>query len=109
MDNSGSPMQFPMAISLAAALLASALSAKARDLGADEAGKLHQAGIIVAQQALDQAALSLHPGARVLDRELELHYGRYLYQVELLDTQGRQWQVELDASSARILKNHQDD
>ena len=43
------------------------------------------------------------------ETELEDEYGRYIYQIELRDPQGVQWDLELDASTGEILKNHQDD
>jgi len=43
------------------------------------------------------------------DTELEEEYGRYIYQVEVRDTQGVQWDVELDATNAQVLKNQRDD
>ncbi len=46
---------------------------------------------------------------RIEETELEDEYGRYIYQIELRDTQGVQWDLELDASTGEILKNHQDD
>ncbi|MBU2014530.1 MAG: PepSY domain-containing protein, partial [Gammaproteobacteria bacterium] len=36
-------------------------------------------------------------------------YGRYVYQLELRDDKGVQWDVELDAKTGEVLKDHQDD
>lgn len=83
--------------------------AQARDLGPDEALRLRDAGTLKDFEQLNAAALGNHPGARIEDTELEEHYGRYLYQVELRDAQGVQWEVELDAVTGAVLKDHQDD
>ncbi len=83
--------------------------AQARDLGPDEAKRLQDAGTIKSFEQLDEAILAQHPGARIEETELEDEYGRYIYQVDLRDAQGQQWDLELDASTGEILKNHQDD
>ncbi|MES2820840.1 MAG: PepSY domain-containing protein [Pseudomonadota bacterium] len=88
---------------------ASAGVAQARDLGPDEALKLRDAGTIQSFEKLNAAALVKHPDATVEETELEEEYGRYIYQVELRDPKGVRWDLELDAVSADILKDHQDD
>lgn len=83
--------------------------AQARDLGPDEALKLRDAGSIQPFEALNDAALALHPGGKIEESELEEEYGRYIYQLDIRDAQGVKWDVELDASSSQILNNRQDD
>ncbi|MNU02768.1 Peptidase propeptide and YPEB domain protein [compost metagenome] len=58
---------------------------------------------------LNEAAIAKHPASTVEETELEEEYGRYVYQVELRDPQGVQWDLELDATNGQILKDHQDD
>ncbi|MNE42135.1 Peptidase propeptide and YPEB domain protein [compost metagenome] len=82
--------------------------AHARDLGPDEALRLRDAGTIVSFEKLNATALSRHPGSTVTETELEESYGKYIYQVELRDPQGIHWDLELDAVSGQILKDHQD-
>ncbi|MET1076556.1 MAG: PepSY domain-containing protein [Pseudomonas sp.] len=82
--------------------------AQARDLGPDEALKLRDAGTVQSFEKLNAAAIAKHPGATVSETELEEEYGRYIYQVELRDPQGQQWDLELDAATAEVLKDHQD-
>ena len=81
----------------------------ARDLGPDEALKLRDAGTIQDFQKLNAAALAKYPGGKIEDTELEQEHGRYVYQVELRDAQGVQWDVELDATNGQILQEHRDD
>lgn len=83
--------------------------AMARDLGPDEALKLRDAGTIQSFEKLNEAALAKHPGATIEETELEEEYGRYIYQLELRDDKGVEWDLELDAKTGEILKNHQDD
>jgi uncharacterized membrane protein YkoI len=92
-----------------AALATTAGIAQARDLGPDEALKLRDAGTIQSFEKLNAAAIAKHPGGTINETELEEEYGRYIYQVELRDAQGVQWDLELDATNGQILKDHQDD
>ncbi len=94
---------------MAAALTLISLGAQARDLGLDEAVKLRDAGSIQAFEKLNQTALAQHPGGVLQDTELENQWGRYVYQLEVVDAQGVEWDIELDAATGEILKNHRDD
>ena len=93
----------------AATLALGANLARARDLGPDEALKLRDAGTIQSFEKLNEAALAKHPGATIDDTELEEAYGHHIYQVELRDDKGVEWDVELDAKTGEVLKDHQDD
>jgi uncharacterized membrane protein YkoI len=97
------------AVLAATALVLTAGLAQARDLGPDEALKLRDAGTILSFEKLNAAALALHPGSKTEDTELEEEYGRYIYQVEVRDAQGIQWDVELDATNGQVLKNLRDE
>ena len=82
--------------------------AHARDLGPDEALRLRDAGTIVSFEKLNASALAKHPGATITETELEEEYGKYIYQIELRDQQGIEWDLELDAVTGQVLKDHQD-
>ncbi|MGL6243520.1 PepSY domain-containing protein [Pseudomonas sp.] len=82
--------------------------AHARDLGPDEALRLRDAGTIVSFEKLNATAVAKHPGSDITGTELEEEYGKYIYQVELRDPQGIEWDLELDAVSGQVLKDHQD-
>ncbi|MEZ1318056.1 PepSY domain-containing protein [Pseudomonas fluorescens] len=82
--------------------------AHARDLGPDEALRLRDAGTIVSFEKLNATALAKHPGSTITETELEEEYGKYIYQVEMRDPQGIEWDLELDAVSGQVLKDHQD-
>jgi uncharacterized membrane protein YkoI len=92
----------------AIALTATAGYVQARDLGPDEALKLRDAGTIQSFEKLNAVALGKHPKATITDTELEQEYGKYVYQIELRDAQGVEWDVEVDAVSGQVLKDHQD-
>lgn len=102
-------MKALIALFAAAALSVAAGIAQARDLGPDEALKLRDAGTVQSFEKLNAAALAQHPGGKIEETELEEEYGRYIYQLEVRDAQGVQWDIELDASNGQILKNQQDD
>ncbi|QXI17531.1 PepSY domain-containing protein [Pseudomonas hamedanensis] len=80
----------------------------ARDLGPDEARRLQDAGIILPFEKLNAAALAKHPESRITDTELEKQYGKYIYQIELLDPKEVKWDLELNAADGEVLKDHQD-
>jgi uncharacterized membrane protein YkoI len=101
-------MKFPTALFAASLIGLTASLAHARDLGPDEALRLRDAGTIVSFEKLNATALAKHPGSTVTETELEEAYGKYLYQIELRDPQGLEWDLELDAVSGQVLKDHQD-
>ncbi|RON81562.1 PepSY domain-containing protein [Pseudomonas fluorescens] len=96
------------ALSIAAIIGSTASLAHARDLGPDEALRLRDAGTIVSFEKLNATALAKHPGSKITDTELEEQYGKYIYQVEMRDPQGLEWDLELDAVTGQVLKDHQD-
>lgn len=85
------------------------VTAQARDLGPDEALKLRDSGSIQSFEKLNALALAQHPNGVIRETELENEWGRYIYQLELVDAQGVEWDIELDATNGELLKNHQDD
>ncbi|RML30482.1 hypothetical protein ALQ97_200061 [Pseudomonas savastanoi pv. glycinea] len=89
-------------------LLAFCSAVMARDLDQDEALQLRQRGVILPLEQLLQQALDLHPGAKLLEAELEEKHGVYIYEVELLDTDGVVRELDLEAASGRLLKDKED-
>ncbi len=94
---------------LAAGLMLISTVALARDLGPDEALKLRDSGSIKSFEMLNGFALAQHPKGVIRETELDNEWGRYVYQLELIDAQGMEWDMELDAATGEILKNRQDD
>lgn len=85
------------------------LSAVARDISNDDASKLAASGKIQSFDKLNQLVLAQHPGATIHDYELEEERNGYVYQVEVTDAQGVEWDLELDAATGAILENDKDD
>lgn len=97
------------ALCVSTAMLMGAGLAQAKDVSPAQIVELSSSGTILPFEKLNQAALAQHPSASLLNTELEESYGRYIYQVDLRDKQGQKWEVELDAKTAEILTNKQDD
>ena len=102
-------MKILTALCVSTAMLMGAGLAQAKDVSPAQIIELSSSGTILPFEKLNQAALAQHPSASLLNTELEESYGRYIYQVDLRDEQGQKWEVELDAKTAEILTNKQDD
>lgn len=92
----------------AALAMTAAAGAAQADIGPDEVVRLHKAGTVMDFEKLNKMAVDKHPGFTIKDTELENHAGRYVYQVELHDGKGVEWDVDLDAKTGEILKDKQD-
>lgn len=95
-------------LALGVVLASVAVAASARDLGPDEALKLRDSGKVQSFEKLNEIALAQHPEAKIHETELEEEWGRYVYKLELVDAQGQEWDVELNAATGEILKNRID-
>jgi len=90
------------------ALLLATTPAASRDLDQDEALRLRREGLILPLESLLQRAMERHPGARLLEAELEEDDGLYIYEIELLTADGIARELELDARDGRMLKDEED-
>jgi uncharacterized membrane protein YkoI len=79
------------------------------DVRVDEAVQLMQDGKIKAFAELNDIAMKQFPGATITDTELEDAYGKFVYQVELRDAAGKEWDVDINATTGEVLKSQQDD
>lgn len=82
--------------------------ANADDIGPDKAFELVEMGEIKHFSELNQIAQALHPQAQIADTELESHYGKYVYALELRGADNLEWDVHLDAVTGDVLENRQD-
>ncbi len=62
-----------------------------------------EAGQVMPLPALLERLQRTHPG-QVLELELELEGGQWIYEVKLLQANGQLLKLELDAASAQVLK-----
>lgn len=97
------------ALCVSAALMMAVGLAQAKDVSPAKIVELSTSGAILSFEKLDQAALAQYPNASILETDLEETYGRYIYQVDVRDEKGQKWEIEMDATTAEILKNQQDD
>lgn len=97
-----------MTASLALLLGLSGL-AQARDLGPDEAVKLRDSGAVMDYQKLNEQALRDFAGGKIDETALKERYGRYIYQVDVLDAQGVEWELEFDAKTGEALNKKRED
>ena len=74
----------------------------------DAVRAIKQRGDILSLDQILQAARAQHAG-RVLESELEQKDGRYVYEVELVDDQGRVWEMKFDARTGEVLRETQGD
>lgn len=94
------PSAAPLLVALA---LLAALSAHARDDDQDRALRAVQAGqVMPLPQVLDRLVRT-HPG-QVLDVELEDQRGAWVYEIRLLQPDGRRVKLDVDARSGEVLR-----
>ncbi|MET0065479.1 MAG: PepSY domain-containing protein [Candidatus Thiodiazotropha sp.] len=74
----------------------------------DAARRLTEQGVILPLHEILTHLGKLQKG-RVLELELEQKRGRYVYEIELLDEQGRVWEFLVDAQDGRVLRRDRED
>jgi uncharacterized membrane protein YkoI len=74
----------------------------------DTVRAIKQRGDILSLDQILRDARGQHAG-RVLESELEQKDGRYVYEVELVDDQGRVWEMKFDARTGEVLREKQGD
>lgn len=70
--------------------------------------ELREAGAILPLETILERARA-HRTGRILEAELERHRQGYVYEIEMLDAQGRVWELTLDAGSGVLLEDHRED
>ncbi len=69
---------------------------------------LRERGEIMSLEQIAGRARAVHAG-KLIDIELERKHGAWRYEVELLDPEGRVWEIDLDARTGEVLKLERDD
>jgi uncharacterized membrane protein YkoI len=72
------------------------------------ARKLRESGQILPLEQIVERARAAKPG-EIIETELEREQGRYVYEVEILDSAGQVWEVKLDARTGELLEIEHDD
>jgi uncharacterized membrane protein YkoI len=77
---------------------------------AERARRLVREGAILPLEEILPLVREAKPGTLI---ELELHYEReydaHVYEIELLDAEGRLWEVQLDAATGELIEVEADD
>jgi len=74
----------------------------------DEALKLRQQGKILPLEKILQAARNVHEG-RILEVELQHEHKLYIYEIELVDSQGQVWEMKINAVTAKVISSERED
>jgi uncharacterized membrane protein YkoI len=101
-------MEFMLPIIAAAALCFAGAATADDDVGQSKMAKLVAAGKILPPDQLEAAALSKHPGGRIHKGEVEEKDRGYVYEAEITDNNGVEWDVDIDASNGMVLKDKRD-
>ena len=91
-----------------AVLLFGAGIAAAKDVPPAELEGLVKSGKVMEPKKLDEIALAKHPGGKIEEGEVERHRSGYVYEVEVIDADGTEWDLDIDASSGKVLKSERD-
>ncbi len=83
--------------------------AGALDVDQDEALRLRQSGEVRSFEAILGVALERHPGARLLEAELEREDGELVYELELLTGDGVVREMDIDARTGEVIEDEVDD
>lgn len=92
---------------LATALVATSTGALA-DLSYTEARKLREGGQVLPEDRIVELVTKTRPG-EITSLELDRDFGRLVYEVEVRDAQGQEWDLELDAATGEVLGEQRDD
>lgn len=75
----------------------------ADDVSHSEARMLRESGKILPLETIIEKAKTYRKG-QVIDTELERDDGMLVYEIEILDDQGRVWELEFDATNSDLLE-----
>ena len=67
-----------------------------------------KSGRVLPLDKLMDAALLEHEGGHIKDGKVEESRGGYIYQVEVTDRKGQDWDMAIDATTGALLKDEKD-
>ncbi len=74
-----------------------------------EVARLIKAGELLSWEDIAKKGEKLYPGGRVTETDLDKEWTRYVYELEVVDRNGVEWDVELDAKTGDVLKQERED
>ena len=99
----------PLGLALPVALALAAGATGARDIDQDEALALRRSGALQPLESLLARVRERHPGATLLEVELEGKHERLIYELEVLGADGQVRELEFDARSGELLQDEEED
>lgn len=81
---------------------------RAEDVNHSEARTLRESGKILPLETILEKSKAFRQG-EAIDTELERDNGMLVYEIEILDDQGRVWELEFDATNGDLLELELDD
>ncbi|MCC1497392.1 PepSY domain-containing protein [Alcanivorax sp. 1008] len=97
-----------IATTLLTGLLAAGTTFASDRLDHNEIYKLRQSGEIMSMEKVLEHARTIQPG-QLIEAELEREKGGYVYELKIIDAEGRMHKLELDARSGEALKRKIED
>lgn len=88
---------------LVAALLGSGMAFASERMRHNEVLQLRETGEIMAMEQIMTRAREEQPG-HLIEAELDREDSRYVYELKILDADGRVHELEMDAASGQVLK-----
>lgn len=79
-----------------------------KDIDQAEAQALREQGVILPLADILENIQKTRPG-RIMEVELEKKYSRYIYEIEIADSNGKVWELKIDASNGALISQEQDD
>lgn len=94
---------------LSAALLLTTTLVGASQANHDEAAIHPTADDSISLQKIEEIALKEVPGGRVISIERDIEWGHSVFEVEMIDKEGWELELTIDATSGRVLRRERDD
>jgi uncharacterized membrane protein YkoI len=91
-----------------ASLLGAGTALASDRLNHNEIYQLRESGQIMSMEDVLKHARSIQPG-QLIEAELEREKGSYIYELKIIDAEGRLHKLELDAQSGDVLKRKSKD
>lgn len=68
-----------------------------------EAAAIARVANLISPERAEEIALS-HKSGAVTDLELDKKWGTWVYEIEIVDASGVEWEIELDAAAGKLRK-----
>lgn len=94
---------------LSAALLLTTTVVRASQADHDVAAIHPTSDDSLSLQKIEEIALKEVPGGRVISIERDIEWGHSVFEVEMIDREGWELELTIDATSGRVLRRQRDD